>query len=124
LLFGSITMGEGIRIIIDVVVAGLLWLMDFLNFKRRDATLAAVLGIAVAALVGIAVVFLDPRLNRLASDGLLKGDSSMSARIFRMLASAWAWRHDWWYMLFGWGHTTYPDIQCSKNRIVGRAAVV
>jgi hypothetical protein len=110
LLFGSITMGAGIRIIIDVVVAGLLWLMDFLNFKRRDATLAAVLGIAVAALVGIAVVFLDPRLNRFASDGLLKGDSSMSARIFRMLASAWAWRHDWWYMLFGWGHTTYPDI--------------
>lgn len=115
-------MGAGIRIIIDVVVAGLLWLMDFLNFKRRDATLAAVLGIAVAALVGMAAVFLDPRLNRLASDGLLKSDSSMSAQIFHMLAPAWAWKHDWWHTLFGWGSGQH--IQRGQNRVLGCTAVV
>jgi hypothetical protein len=101
--FGSIAMGAGTRIIIDVVVAGLLWLIASLNFKRRGTTLTAVSGIAVAALAGIAAVFLDPRLNRLASDGLLKGDGSMSARIFHMLAPAWSWKHDWWHTLFGWG---------------------
>jgi hypothetical protein len=100
---GSIAMGAGTRIVIDSVVAGLLWLIASLNFKRRGATVAAVSGIAVAVLAGIAAVFLDPRLNRLASDGLLKGDDSMSARIFHMLAPAWAWKHDWWHTLFGWG---------------------
>lgn len=96
-------MGAGARIVIDVVVAGLLWLITSLNFKRRGAMLAAVSGIAFAALAGIAAVFLDPRLNKLASDGLLKGDGSMSARIFHMLAQAWSWKHDWWHTLFGWG---------------------
>jgi hypothetical protein len=58
--FGSIAMGAGTRIVIDVVVAGLLWLIASLNFKRRGATVAAVSGIAVAILAGIAAIFLDP----------------------------------------------------------------
>lgn len=101
--FGSMAMGAGTRIVIDTVVAGVLWLIASINFKRRGATIGAASGIAVAAAGAVAAIFLDPRLNKLASDGLLKGDDSMSARIFHMLAPAWAWKHDLWHTFFGWG---------------------
>jgi hypothetical protein len=101
--FGSMAMGAGTRIVIDTVVAGVLWLIASINFKRRGATIGAASGIAVAAAGAVAAIFLDPRLNKLASDGLLKGDGSMSARIFHMLAPAWAWKHDLWHTFFGWG---------------------
>lgn len=101
--FGSMVMGAGTRIVIDTVVAGVLWLLVSINFKRRGATIGAASGIAVAAVGAVAAIFLDPRLNKLASDGLLKGDGSMSARIFHMLAPAWAWKHDPWHTLLGWG---------------------
>lgn len=100
---GSLLMGAGTRIVIDVVVAGVLWLAASINFRRRGATIGAVSGIGVVVAGGVAAVFLDPRLSKLASDGLLKGDQSMSARIFHMLAPAWAWTHDLWHTLFGWG---------------------
>ncbi|MEK0216949.1 hypothetical protein [Bifidobacterium mongoliense] len=100
---GAILMGAGTRIVIDTVVAGVLWLLATVNFRRRGATIAAVAGLSGAAVAAVGAVFLDPRLNRLASDGLLKGDGSMSARIFHMLAPAWAWKHDLWHTLFGWG---------------------
>lgn len=100
---GAITMGAGTRIVVDTVVAGVLWLIADINFRRRGATMAMVGGLSAAAVGALAAVFLDPRLNRLASDGLLKGDGSMSARIFHMLAPAWAWKHDMWHTLFGWG---------------------
>jgi hypothetical protein len=100
---GAILMGAGTRIVIDTVVAGVLWLLATVNFRRRGATIAAVAGLSGAAVAAVGAVFLDPRLNRLASDGLLKGDDSMSARIFHMLAPAWAWKHDPWHTLLGWG---------------------
>jgi hypothetical protein len=96
-------MGAGTRIVIDTVVAGVLWLLATVNFRRRGVTIAAVAGLSGAAVAAVGAVFLDPRLNRLASDGLLKGDDSMSARIFHMLAPAWAWKHDPWHTLLGWG---------------------
>jgi type IV secretory pathway VirB2 component (pilin) len=67
-------MGAGTRIVIDVVVAGVLWLAASINFRRRGATIGAVSGIGVVVAGGVAAVFLDPRLSKLASDGLLKGD--------------------------------------------------
>lgn len=100
---GAITMGAGTRIVVDTVVAGVLWLIADINFRRRGAAMAMVGGLSAAAVGALAAVFLDPRLNRLASDGLLKGDGSMSARIFHMLAPAWAWKHDLLHTLFGWG---------------------
>lgn len=100
---GSILMGAGTRIVIDSVVAGILWLIASVNFKRRGATIGVVAGLGAASVAAVVAVFLDPRLNRLATDGLLKGDASMSSRIFHMLAPAWAWKHDWWHTLFGWG---------------------
>ena len=101
--FGSMLMGAGTRIVIDSVVAGILWLIASVNFTRRGATIGVVAGLGAASVAAVVAVFLDPRLNRLATDGLLKGDGSMSARIFHMLAPAWAWKHDWWHTLFGWG---------------------
>lgn len=100
---GAILMGAGTRIVIDTVVAGFLWLVVSLNFRRRGATIGAVAGVGAVGVAGVAAVFLDPRLNRLASDGLLRGDGSMSARIFHALAPAWAWKHDFWHLMFGWG---------------------
>ncbi|MEK0226248.1 hypothetical protein WM016_07915 [Bifidobacterium mongoliense] len=72
-----------------------------INFRRRGVTISAVSGIGVVA-AGVEV-FLDSWLNKLAGDGLLKGDQSMRAKVFHMLVPAWAWRHDWWHALFGWG---------------------
>lgn len=100
---GAILMGAGTRIVIDTVVAVFLWLIASLNFRRRGATIGAVAGVTAVGVAGVAAVFLDPRLNRLVSDGLLKGDGSMSARIFHALAPAWAWKHDFWHLMFGWG---------------------
>lgn len=100
---GAILMGAGTRIVVDTVVAGFLWLIASLNFRRRGATIGAVAGVSAVGVAGVAAVFLDPRLNRLVSDGLLKGDGSMSARIFHALAPAWAWKHDFWHLMFGWG---------------------
>lgn len=101
--FGSLLMGAGTRIVIDSVVAGVLWLVASINFRRRGATIGAVAGVGAVAAGAVAAVFLNPRLNKLATDGLLNGDQSMSARIFHMLAPAWAWKHDLWHTLFGWG---------------------
>ena len=100
---GSILMGAGTRIFIDSVVASILWLIASVNFKRRGATIGVVAGLGAASVAAVVAVFLDPWLNRLATDGVLKGDASMSSRIFHMLAPAWAWKHDWWHTLFGWG---------------------
>ncbi|MCI1650100.1 hypothetical protein [Bifidobacterium tibiigranuli] len=100
---GSLLMGAGTRIVIDSVVAGVLWLVASINFRRRGATIGAVAGVGAVAAGAVAAVFLNPRLNKLATDGLLNGDQSMSARIFHMLAPAWAWKHDLWHTLFGWG---------------------
>ena len=100
---GSILMGSGTRIVIDAVVAGVLWLVVAINFKRVGQSIASIAGIAAVTAGGVAALSFNPRLNKLATDGLLRGDDSMSARIFHMLAPAWAWRHDTWHALFGWG---------------------
>uniref|UniRef100_UPI00260A80A7 hypothetical protein n=1 Tax=uncultured Bifidobacterium sp. TaxID=165187 RepID=UPI00260A80A7 len=106
---GAILTGAGTRIIIDSVVAGFLWLIASLNFHRRGATIGAVAGVSAVGVVGMAVVFLDSRLKALATDGLLRGDGSMSARIFHALAPAWAWKHDFWHLMFGWGAGNVSD---------------
>jgi hypothetical protein len=101
--FGSIVMGAGTRIVIDTVIAGILWFIAEINFRHRGATSGTLTGVSVAVVGAVTAVMLNPRLSRLASDGLLRGDGSMSARIFHMLAPAWAWKHDQWHTLFGWG---------------------
>jgi hypothetical protein len=100
---GAIAMGSGTRIIIDSAVALFLWLLSAVNFHNRKATWGFVAGSSAIATGGLLAVILNPRLNDLATRGVLAGDPSMSARIFHMLAPMWSWKHDLSHFLFGWG---------------------
>jgi hypothetical protein len=100
---GAIAMGSGTRIIIDSAVALFLWLISAVNFRNRKATLGFVAGSSAIVAGGLLAVILNPRLNDLATRGVLAGDPSMSARIFHMLAPMWSWKHDLSHFLFGWG---------------------
>jgi hypothetical protein len=100
---GAIAMGSGTRIIIDSAVALFLWLLSAVNFRNRKATWGFVAGSSAIAAGGLLAVILNPRLNDLATRGVLAGDPSMSARIFHMLAPMWSWKHDLSHFLFGWG---------------------
>jgi hypothetical protein len=100
---GAIVMGSGTRIIIDSAVALFLWLLSAVNFHNRKATWGFVAGSSAIAAGGLLAVILNPRLNDLATRGVLAGDPSMSARIFHMLAPMWSWKHDLSHFLFGWG---------------------
>ena len=106
---GSIAMGSGTRIVLDSMVALLVWLVATVNFRSKAATMGFVVGMGVAAVSGIGAALFHPRLNALVSHGLLAGDSSMSARIFHMLAPMWAWKHDVPHFLFGWGAGNISD---------------
>jgi hypothetical protein len=103
---GAVFMGAGTRIVIDTVVAGVLWVVADVNLRRRwtkTGVIGAAGGIALATTGVVIAVLRDPRLGRIASQGLLTGDGSMSARIVRSLAPAWSWMHDTGHALTGWG---------------------
>lgn len=100
---GAIAMGSGTRIVLDSVVAAFLWLAASVNFRSGKATVGFVAMLSIIASGGLGALVLNPRLNSLATKGLLAGDGSMSARIFHMLAPMWSWKHDRDHLLFGWG---------------------
>lgn len=100
---GAIIMGSGTRIVLDTVIAVLLWLVATVNFRSRKATTCFTIASGLITASGIGALFLDPRLNSLVTNGLLAGDGSMSARIFHMLAPMWSWKHDRTHLMFGWG---------------------
>lgn len=100
---GAILMNSGTRIILDSIVALLIWLIASVNFRSWKATMAFVTGIAMLAVTSLGAVFVNLRLNALVTKGLLAGDGSMSSRIFHMLAPMWSWKHDAAHMVFGWG---------------------
>lgn len=106
---GAIVMGSGTRIVLDAVVAAFLWMVASINFRSRTLTAGFVGALSLMAAGGIGAVFFNPRLNSLASNGLLSGDGSMSARIFHMLAPMWSWKHDLTHFLFGWGAGNISD---------------
>lgn len=106
---GAIAMGSGTRIIIDSAVALFLWLVSAVNFRNRKATWGFIAGSSAIAAGGLLATILEPRLNALATRGLLAGDGSMSARIFHMLAPMWSWKHDLLHFLFGWGSGNISD---------------
>lgn len=68
------------RIIIDSAVALFLWLLSAVDFRNRKATWGFVAGSSAIAAGGLLAVIINPRLNDLATRGVLAGDSSMSAR--------------------------------------------
>lgn len=100
---GAIVMGSGTRIVIDSVVAAVLWIISDVTFRSRRITLGIVAALSVLIAGGASAVISNARLHSLASRGLLSGDGSMSARIFHMLAPMWSWGHDPEHLLFGWG---------------------
>ena len=106
---GAIVMGSGTRIVLDAVVAAFLWMVASINFRSRTLTASFVGALSLMAAGGIGAAFFNPRLNSLASNGLLSGDGSMSARIFHMLAPMWSWKHDLTHFLFGWGAGNISD---------------
>lgn len=104
---GSLMMGSGVRILLDTAVACVLWVTADMPWRRvwRDLKLrVAAIGVMLLGAVAAAAAFLtQPRLRALASHGLVSGDASMSARIFRSLAPVEAWLHDPLHCVFGFG---------------------
>jgi hypothetical protein len=106
---GSIAMGAGVRIILDCVVAAVLWFIADANFRRCAVRWGTAVGaVAVAGTIGTAFA-LSPRLGSIASQGLLAGDASMTSRIFHMLAPARAWWDDAWHFVLGFGAGNLSD---------------
>ena len=100
---GAIAMGSGTRIILDTVVATFIWLIETINFHSRKVTAGFVGALGLLGAGGLSAIIINPRLNSLATNGLLAGDGSMSARIFHMLAPMWSSKHDLSHFMFGWG---------------------
>lgn len=100
---GAIAMGSGTRIILDTVVATFIWLIATINFHSRKITAGFVGALGLLGAGGLSAIIINPRLNSLATNGLLAGGGSMSARIFHMLAPMWSWKHDLPHFMFGWG---------------------
>ena len=108
---GSVVMGCGVRIVLDCIVAAVVCLVILVPWRRsarlrRDRPRMLAVALAGCLVVGGAAVTLmaaQPRLRALLSHGLLAGDMSMSARLFRSLAPMVAALHDPWHLLFGFG---------------------
>jgi len=100
---GSAAMGVGVRILIDTVVALLLWSITMADWKRwRDRILAVIacVGIGTAGTVALTA---NDRVHALLTQGMLTGDFSMLARIFRSIAPIVAGLRDLPHLLFGFG---------------------
>ena len=104
---GALAMGSGVRIALDSVCALALCLMAVCPWRRvwRDRRLlgAVCAGVMAVCAAAAAAVWSQPRLRALFHEGLLAGDDSMSARIFRSVAPLTAGVHDWPHLLFGFG---------------------
>jgi hypothetical protein len=119
---GAIVIGSGTRIIIDSAVALFLWLLSAVNFRNRKATLGFVAGSSAIAAGGLLAVILNPRLNDLATRGVLAGDPSMSARIFHMLAPMWSWKHDLSHFLLAGARAIYPKLSATATPVRGNGS--
>ncbi|RSX58053.1 hypothetical protein D2E24_0413 [Bifidobacterium samirii] len=108
---GSVAMGCGVRIVLDCIVAAVVclvmmvpWRGTVRRLRRRPRMMAAVVA-GFVALCGAAAAMMaaQPRIRSILSHGLLSGDVSMSARLFRSLAPMVAALRDPWHLLFGFG---------------------
>lgn len=100
---GAIALGSGTRIVLDSIVAFLLWMVATINFRSKAAAAGFIGGMSAIVIAGAGAALFHPRLHALLTQGILAGDYSMSARIFHTLAPMWAWKHDVAHALFGWG---------------------
>lgn len=107
--FGAAVMGVGVRILIDTVVALLLWLIVAENFHRLRDIIITIAGLGVIGIGGSVVMLRNPRVESLLANGPVNGDFSALARLFRTLAPAEAWKADWAHFLFGFGIGNLKD---------------
>ena len=100
---GSAAMGVGVRILIDTVIALLLWLIVAVRWSRVQNALLAIAGFAVVGIGGGMVLLRNARVQSLLEHGLWQGDFSMLARLFRSLAPSLAGVKDPMHLVFGFG---------------------
>lgn len=100
---GAAAMGVGVRILIDTVIALVLWLIVVVDFRRVRNVVLAVVGAGVVGAAGGAVMLTNERVQSMLSNGFVNGDFSALARLFRALAPIEAWLADIPHLLFGFG---------------------
>ena len=101
--FGSACMGVGVRILIDTVIALLLWAVIEIRWNRARNIIAAFVGIGAISIGGALMLLRNARVQSLLQHGLMQGDFSMLARIFRSLAPMLAGLHAPAHLVFGFG---------------------
>ncbi|TPF78586.1 MULTISPECIES: hypothetical protein [unclassified Bifidobacterium] len=107
--FGSAAMGAGLRILVDMVIALLLWVIVLVNFHRLRNIIIALVGVGVVGAAGGAVLLTNDRIQLMLSHGLISGDFSSMARLFRALAPVEAWLADIPHLVFGFGAGNLKD---------------
>lgn len=101
--FGSAAMGVGVRILLDTIIALLLWAIVEIRWNRaRNVALALCAGGAIGA-GGVFALTHNERVQSLMTHGLMQGDFSTLARLFRSLAPMVAGLRDLLHLLFGFG---------------------
>lgn len=107
--FGSACMGVGVRILIDTMIALLLWAMVEIRWDRARNVIAALAGVGVIGAGGTLTLLHNARVQSLLQHGLMQGDFSTLARIFRSLAPMLAGLHDPVHLIFGFGMGNIKD---------------
>lgn len=107
--FGAAAMGAGVRILIDTVVAFVLWIAVVVDFRHKRNRAIAAAGFAAVCVGGAVVLLRNARVQSLLQNGVLTGDASTFARLFRSLAPIEAWLADPLHMLFGFGAGNLKD---------------
>lgn len=107
--FGSACMGVGVRILIDTMIALLLWAMVEIRWDRARNVIAALAGVGVIGAGGTLTLLHNARVQSMLQHGLMQGDFSTLARIFRSLAPMLAGLHDPVHLIFGFGMGNIKD---------------
>ena len=107
--FGSACMGVGVRILIDTMIALLLWAMVEIRWDRARNVIATLAGVGVIGAGGTLTLLHNARVQSMLQHGLMQGDFSTLARIFRSLAPMLAGLHDPVHLIFGFGMGNIKD---------------
>lgn len=100
---GSAVMGVGVRILIDALVALLLWGIVEIHWASVRNVLLTIVGFGTAGTGGALLLLHNARVQSMMQYGVLQGDFSMLARIFRSLAPMIAGLRDPLHLVFGFG---------------------
>lgn len=101
--FGSAAMGVGVRILIDTTVALLLWAIIEIRWSRARNAVPAAIAVGAIGVGGMFALTHNERVQSLMTQGLMRGDFSTLARLFRSLAPIVAGLKDPTHLLFGFG---------------------